>query len=222
LGERGPSITSSVAIAAMLAIPALLSLSAIECSLVERGSSVRILAADAVGVWKRGGLTMNIHEFQAKNLLSSYGLSVPPGKPIERRPCPPDLAVRLSGARHCRGDHRRSPAPVPDRQAVAARDSLCLGRPARRIRVCSLNFFDERADQVRLHSNDGRIVARRRCWFTRCARENETPKLARRDRRRNPDLRPRFCDTQIGPRAANAPCSRAFPAKTQNHANTMT
>jgi hypothetical protein len=38
----------------------------------------------------------------------------------------------------------------------------------------------------------------------------ETPKLARGDRRRNPGLRPRFCDTETGPRTAHAPCSRVF------------
>jgi hypothetical protein len=40
--------------------------------------------------------------------------------------------------------------------------------------------------------------------------KNETPKLALGDRRRNPGLRLRFCDTETGPQAAHAPRARAF------------
>src|SRR5260370_36287127 len=46
------------------------------------------------------------------------------------------------------------------------------------------------------------------------SQKNETPKLAPRDRRRNPALRPRFCDTQTEPPVAHAPCSRALCVKT--------
>jgi hypothetical protein len=45
----------------------------------------------------------------------------------------------MSGAEHRRGDHRSSPAPIHDGRAVASRYSLHLGRPARRVRICSLN-----------------------------------------------------------------------------------
>jgi len=37
------------------------------------------------------------------------------------------------------------------------------------------------------------------CRATRCAYENEIPKLAHRDRRRNAGLRPRFRNTETGP-----------------------
>src|SRR5260370_23242939 len=43
-----------------------------------------------------------------------------------------------------------------------------------------------------------------------CTHKNETPKSALRDRRRNPGLRPRFCDTETGPYAAYAPCPRVL------------
>src|SRR6516165_8259208 len=53
--------------------------------------------------------------------------------------------------------------------------------------------------------NDGRIAAARHCSLTRCAYENEIPKLAHGDRRRNAGLRPRFCDTETRLRATHAP-----------------
>jgi hypothetical protein len=55
-----------------------------------------------------------------------------------------------------------------------------------------------------------------------CANENEIPKLALGDRRRNPRLRPRFCDTETRPHSANAAYSRAFRSKHKSHAATMT
>src|SRR5262249_48136181 len=50
-----------------------------------------------------------------------------------------------------------SPAPILDRQAVASRYSLRLGRPARRIRVCSLNRRAHRSWRP-LYNNDIRTL----------------------------------------------------------------
>ena len=58
-----------------------------------------------------------------------------PAVSTQRCPCSPNIAVRLSGTRHHRGDYRRSTAPPPDGQALATMHSLRVGRSAGRIRV---------------------------------------------------------------------------------------
>src|SRR6266436_10291719 len=66
------------------------------------------------------------------------------------------------------------------------------------------------------------LLPARHRLLTRCAYENEIPKLARGDRRQNPGLRPRIYDTETGPGATHAPCSRAFYAKEKIYVKTMT
>ena len=63
----------------------------------------------------------------------------PPTIPTQRRSCSQDFTVRLSSARHRRGNCRRPPASFTDSQAVAARYSLRLGRSAHRIWACPLS-----------------------------------------------------------------------------------
>src|SRR5205823_5409376 len=68
---------------------------------------------------KREGLTMNIHEFQAKNLLSSYGLSVPPGKVAITPQEAADIARELGSAMIGSGRYRPRARISDDRRQGA-------------------------------------------------------------------------------------------------------
>jgi hypothetical protein len=74
---------------------------------------------------------------------------------------------------------RRSPAPIDDRQAIASRRSLRLGRPSAPHSDLLLEFLTSEPTRRRLHNDDSRIVAFGAACSRCCAHENEIPKLER-------------------------------------------
>ena len=132
-----------------------------------------------------------------------------PAVPAQRRPCPPNTAGRLSGTRHYRSDYRRSTAPLPDGQALASRHSLRVGRSTRRVRI----WFSLRSPTLTATFHRSASIA---------TLQNETPKLAGRDRRlfRRPCAP--FSDTETAPGVEKAAYSPGFPATAKNHTKTKT